>query len=132
MSIEKNRLLMENQIKRLRGELNEAKYPALRTDTPVTVAKNVIYNSEGEFDKIVLTNRYTIKAAEDSGGGYATFAIKTNYKLKKGDKISFNFNLGEGDNYFPDNSKITINGKKLSIEMYNESGAGGEIIVYDK
>ena len=97
MSIEKNRLLMETQVKRLRGELNEAKYPALRTDTPVTVAKNVIYNSEGEFDKIVLTNRYPIEAAEDSGGGYATFAIKTNYKLKKGDKINIKHNNDNKD-----------------------------------
>jgi len=116
--------------------INEAKYPALKSGTKVTVAKDVTYNSDNEFEEIVLTNGYTIEAAEESGGGYATFAITGGYRagspLKTGDIISFNFNLGEGENYIVDDSKITVNGKTRALVMSNESGGGGFIIIYDK
>jgi hypothetical protein len=114
--------------------INEARYPALKSGTKVTVAKDVKYNEDKEFDEIVLTNGYTISAAEESGGGYATFGITRSYKylLKKGDIISFNFDLGEGDTYFRDSMRITINGREEILIMYNESGGGGEIINYDK
>jgi hypothetical protein len=111
--------------------LNEARYPALKAGTKVTVAKDVKYDRDNEFEEIVLTNGYTLLAAEETGEAYATFAITTDYPVKKGDEISFNFNLGEGENYFMDNSKITINGKTRDFVMYNESGSG-EVIIYDK
>ena len=95
MSIEKNRKLMIEQIKRLRGELNESE---LKKGTKVTIAKDVKYFG-GEFDEIVLTNGYKLTADEDTGGEGA-YASINGIELKKGDVISFERNVGGDNEYF--------------------------------
>jgi len=126
MSIEKNRLLMEAQIKRLRGELNESE---LKKGTKVTIAKDVKYFG-GEFDEIVLTNGYKLTADEDTGGEDASASID-GVKLKKGDVISFNRNVGGDSEYF-DKDTIIVNGKKYNMKITADGGNTGTILDYDR
>jgi len=126
MSIEKNRLLMEAQIKRLRGELNESE---LKKGTKVTIAKDVKYFG-GEFDEIVLTNGYKLTADEDTGGEDASASID-GVKLKKGDVISFNRNVGGDSEYF-DKDTIIVNSKKYNMKINSDGGKTGTILDYDR
>jgi len=120
---------MIEQIKRLRGELNEASYPTLKKGTKVTIAKDVKY-FDGEFDEIVLTNGYKLTAAEDTGGEGAWGSID-GVKLKKGDVISFNRNVGGTSEYF-DEDTIIVNGKKYTMAIIAGGGNEGTILDYDK
>ena len=73
MSIEKNRLLMEQQIQRLKGKVNESKAPReLKKHLGKTV-KDFKYDYDGESHYLttVFTDgtKMTITASEDYGGG---------------------------------------------------------------
>lgn len=118
----------------LNENLNEARYPVLGKGVKVTVAKDVKYFDDAEFEEIILTNGHILVADEDTGGEGASMNI-TDIKLKKGDVISFDRSIGydgkDSSEYF-DTGTIIVNGKKHTLEVGAHGGNSGTILAYEK
>tara|TARA_B100001093_G_C26595594_1_gene913542 strand:- start:51 stop:428 length:378 start_codon:yes stop_codon:yes gene_type:complete len=125
--MKRKRILKE--IKALIKEYKSLNESELKKGKKVTIAKDVKYY-DGEFEEIVLTNGYKLTADEDTGGEGA-YASIDGVKLKKGDVISFNRNVGGDTEYF-DEDTIIVNGKKYTMSITAAGGNEGTILDYDR
>ena len=117
------------EIKALIKEYKSLNESELKKGKKVTIAKDVKYY-DGEFEEIVLTNGYKLTADEDTSGEGASASID-GVKLKKGDVISFNRNVGGDTEYF-DEDTIIVNGKKYTMSITAAGGNEGTILDYDR
>lgn len=93
----------------------------------------VDYVEYGEYNDILsikLTNGYELIPCEDTGGEFVTLNINE-YKLKKGDKISFDIQPDEYGEIWGIES-INVNGEDYMAIVGSEGGNTSTYLVYQK
>lgn len=94
------------------------------------IVDNVEFGEYDEILSITLTNGFELIPEEDTGGEFATLEIN-GYKLKKGDKISFDIQPNEYGVIWGIES-INVNGKDYPANVGSEGGNISTYLVYQK
>lgn len=94
------------------------------------IVDSVEFSDYGDILSIKLTNGYELIPEEDTGGEFATLEIN-GYKLKKGDKISFDIQPNEYGEIWGIEI-INVNGKDYPANVGSEGGNTSVYLVYKK